>query len=71
MGRKEAKAAVRAATADRWPSAKMPEFIREVVPFLPLSLEEMAQASIMHRSAKSIELAWARPRDFGGRSTTW
>lgn len=42
MGREMAKMAVRNATRKHWPSAKLPKFVHEIVPFLPLNEEEMA-----------------------------
>lgn len=38
-------AAVREATRKHWPTTKMLKFVHEVVPFLPLSLEEMAKVA--------------------------
>ena len=42
MSREEAKAAVRNASRRHWPAAKLPKFVSEIVPFLPLSATEMA-----------------------------
>ena len=45
MSREEARTAVRNATRVHWPEAKLPKFVSDVVPFQPLSAEEMEHAS--------------------------
>jgi ATP-dependent Clp protease ATP-binding subunit ClpA len=45
MGREAAKMAVRNATRQHWPTAKLPKFVHEIVPFLPLTTSEMARVA--------------------------
>eukprot|EP01051_Picozoa_sp_SAG22_P002050 SAG22_NODE_87_length_21437_cov_14.162480_7_plen_234_part_00 len=45
MSRADARTAVREATRAHWPTAKKLKFVHEVVPFLPLSVDEMAQVN--------------------------
>ena len=42
MSRSQATEAVRNATRNHWPAAKLPKFVSDVVPFQPLSPAEMA-----------------------------
>ena len=45
MTRSQATEAVREATRNHWPGAKLPKFVSDVVPFQPLSLAEMAMVA--------------------------
>lgn len=45
MTRSQATEAVRNATRNHWPGAKLPKFVSDVVPFQPLSLAEMAMVA--------------------------
>ena len=56
MSREDARMAVRDATSKRWPSAKMPKFVHEIVAFLPLSEAEMGEVAELELRKYRAEL---------------